>query len=132
MAIPISLTDSAEIDGANQLTIITRVVLPLSIPAMVTLSLFYAVGHWNQWWDAYLFVSVARKQPVQLILRNLLAQTTVLMDPSSHNVNVGELQPPSRSVQNAAIVITTLPIVLAYPFVQKYFIKGMMMGSIKG
>ena len=99
---------------------------------MVTLSLFYAVGHWNSWWDAYLFVSVARKQPVQLILRNLLAQTTVLMDPSSHNVNVGEMQPPSRSVQNAAIVITTLPIVLAYPFVQKYFIKGMMMGSIKG
>ncbi len=132
MNIPVSLIEAAEIDGASQLTIIARLVFPLSLPAMATIGLFYAVGHWNAWWDAYLFVSQPKKQPVQLFLRNILAQVTVQMDQMTQRVTIDEVRPPARSVQNAVVVVSTLPIVLLYPFLQKYFIKGIMIGSVKG
>jgi putative aldouronate transport system permease protein len=132
MNIPVSLTDAAEIDGASQPTVIARIVLPLSVPALVTIALFYAVGHWNSWWDAYLFVSAPKKQPMQLFLRNVLAQVLVSISSITQQVNASEQQPPPRSVQNAVVVVSTVPIVIVYPFLQKYFIKGIMIGSIKG
>jgi len=132
MAIPVSLTDAAEIDGASQFTIIWRVVLPLSVPALVTIGLFYAVGHWNAWWDAYLFVSTPKKQPMQLFLRNVLAQLQASMAAINQQVNLSEQQPTPRAVQNAVVVVATVPIAVVYPFLQKYFIKGIMIGSIKG
>ena len=132
MAIPVSLTDAAEIDGASQFTIIWRVVLPLSVPALVTIALFYAVGHWNAWWDAYLFVSTPKKQPMQLFLRNVLAQLQASMAAINQQVNLSEQQPTPRAVQNAVVVVATVPIAVVYPFLQKYFIKGIMIGSIKG
>ena len=132
MAIPISITDSAEIDGAGQFSIILKIILPLSIPALVTLSLFYAVGHWNSWWDAYLYVSKPALQPLQLVLRNILTQASVLVNALSGQVSLTEGNPPARAVQNATVIVSTLPIVLLYPFLQKYFIKGIMIGSVKG
>lgn len=132
MNIPVSLIEAAEIDGASQLTIIARLVFPLSLPAMATIGLFYAVGHWNAWWDAYLFVSQPKKQPVQLFLRNILAQVTVQMDQMTQRVTIDEVRPPARSIQNAVVVVSTVPIVILYPFLQKYFIKGIMIGSVKG
>jgi putative aldouronate transport system permease protein len=132
MAIPVSLTDAAEIDGASQFTIITRIALPLSVPALVTIGLFYAVGHWNAWWDAYLFVSMPKKQPMQLFLRNVLAQLQASMTAINQQVNLSEQQPTPRAVQNAVVVVATVPIAVVYPFLQKYFIKGIMIGSIKG
>jgi putative aldouronate transport system permease protein len=132
MNIPVSLTDAAEIDGASQFTVISRIVLPLSLPALVTIGLFYAVGHWNAWWDAYLFVSVPKKQPMQLFLRNVLAQVLVSISSITAQVSMNEQQPPPRSVQNAVVVVSTVPIVVVYPFLQKYFIKGIMIGSVKG
>ena len=132
MSIPDSLIESAEIDGADQLTIIMRIVLPLSTPALATLSLFYAVFHWNSWWDAFLFVSKPSLQPIQLVLRNILAQTTVQLDMITGQAEISEHKPPSRAVQNATVIVSTVPIVLLYPFLQKYFIRGIMVGSIKG
>jgi len=131
MNIPDSLLEASEVDGANDVRIIFQVVLPLSIPALATLGLFYAVGQWNSWWDAYLFVGNTKLQPMQLILRNILA---------SNQVNISQIQTgaagavtaPSRALQNAAVVVATVPIVLIYPFLQKYFIKGIMIGAVKG
>lgn len=133
MDIPESMTESAEIDGANEGTIIFRIILPLSIPAMATISLFYAVGHWNSWFDAFLFVGKPKKQPIQLVLRNILALSQVGV--SQVNANMAQVKralPPPHSIKNAVIVVSTLPVVLIYPFVQKYFVKGVMIGSVKG
>ena len=135
MEIPQSLTDAAEIDGCSQLRLLFQIILPLSTAAIVTISLFYAVGHWNSWWDAYLYISNRNLFPLQLILRNILATALIKISDLS-GVNLAELmqtlRPPSRSIQNAAVIITMLPIVCVYPFLQKYFIKGIMIGSIKG
>lgn len=133
MNIPESLFESADIDGASELTIIFRIVLPLSLPAMATISLFYAVGQWNSWFDAYLFVSKPKLQPVQLILRNILAVTQVNINKVSGTIQrFNSNPPPSRAIQNSVIVVSTLPVIFIYPFVQKYFVKGIMVGSIKG
>lgn len=132
MNIPSSLLESAEIDGANELRIIFSIVLPVSIPAMVTIALFYGVDHWNSWFDAFLFIKSSKKQPLQLILRNILASSDIRINAISGRVEASEFKPSPRAVQTATIVVSTIPIVMVYPFLQKYFIKGIMMGSIKG
>ena len=131
MSIPDSLFESANIDGAGNLRIIFQIVLPLSIPALVTIGLFYAVGQWNSWWDAYLYTSKPQVQPIQLVLRNILALASVEINASNASA-VAEVKAPARALQNAAVVISTLPIVFIYPFLQKYFIKGVMAGAVKG
>lgn len=132
MQIPESINESAEIDGANDIQKIFRIVLPLSIPALATIGLFYAVAHWNSWWDAYLFVKTPQKQPIQLVLRNILAQAEVRLNSITGKIEASEIKAPARSIQNAAVVVTTIPVVLIYPFLQKYFIKGIMIGAVKG
>lgn len=132
MSIPDSLIESAEIDGANDLQNIFRIVLPLSLPALAAIGLFYAVEHWNNWFDAYLFVSDSSKQPLQLMLRNILISADVNMNMITGQMRGNEIVPPARSIQNAAVIITILPIVMVYPFIQKYFVKGIMVGAIKG
>ncbi len=135
MEIPDSVVEAAKIDGASHTRILFQIIIPLSRAALVTIGLFYAVGHWNDWWTAYLFIRKRELFPLQLILRNILITATVSLD-NLGNTSMGELmtsmRPPSRAMQNAALVITTLPIVCVYPFLQKYFIKGVMVGSIKG
>lgn len=135
MEIPESLIDAAEIDGCKQAAILFRIVIPLSKASLVTIGLFYAVGHWNSWFDAYLFISQRKLFPLQLMLRNILMTATINID-KLENANLADLmntlRPPTRSVQNAALVITTLPIICVYPFAQKYFVKGVMVGSVKG
>lgn len=130
MNIPESMTEAAEMDGANDIHLIFLIILPLSVPALVTIGLFYAVAHWNSWWDAYLFMSDRDKHPIQLVLRNILVLSQLRMaDLGNEDIAV---KPPSRAIQNAAVMVTTIPIVLIYPFIQKYFIKGIMIGAIKG
>jgi putative aldouronate transport system permease protein len=132
MTIPESLSESADIDGAGDLVIIFRIILPLTIPALITVGLFYAVAHWNSWWDAYLYVSKPGLAPVQLVLRNILARANITVNAITGGISSTEIQPPSRSIQNAAVVITTVPIVCVYPFLQKHFIKGVLVGAVKG
>lgn len=132
MNIPDSLIESSKIDGASEVQVIFRIVLPLSVPALVTIGLFYAIDQWNSWWDAFLFVSDTNKQPVQLVLRNILALTETRMNALTGRITSDTIRPPSRAIQNATIIVSTVPIVLIYPFVQKYFVKGIMVGAIKG
>lgn len=135
MEIPESINESAEIDGANQVYILFKLIIPLSVPSLVTVALFYAVGHWNSWFDAYLFMTNSKKFPLQLILRNILIESQLNMSEmkgSQIEEILSKNRPTERSVQNAAVVVSTLPIVCVYPFIQKYFVKGIMMGSIKG
>lgn len=129
-SIPETVIESARIDGANDLVIYFRIVLPLSGAALATIGLFYAVWHWNSWFDSLMYCSSRSLWTVQLFLREILqnVQAMDLMDPSA----VVEYIPPAESVQMATIVVATVPILCVYPFLQKYFVKGVMVGSLKG
>ena len=130
--IPQELEDSAAIDGCNDLGILWKIVLPLSLPVLATFGLFYAVGHWNSYFGAMIYMSGARdKWPLQVLLREIIilsnasAGDMAAMDPDF-------VQPPEQSVKMAVIVVSTVPIMCVYPFLQKYFVKGVMVGALKG
>ncbi len=131
MAIPTSLEEAAIIDGANDIDVLTKIVLPLSKATIATIALFYAVAHWNAWFDAMLYINDVSKLPMQNLLRNIITSVNGISD-LEMDVSVGLATPPTAAMQSAAIVISTLPIVCVYPFIQKYFVKGVMVGSIKG
>lgn len=131
--LPDELKDAARIDGASEMRILFQIILPLSLPVLATFSLFYAVGHWNSYFSCLLYINDADKWTVQLVLRQLIIIS------SGGNVGdnsmVGEMANvsiPKQGIKNAAIIVSTLPIVLVYPFLQKYFAKGAMLGSVKG
>lgn len=128
MTIPAELEEAATIDGASPLTVLFRIVLPLSMPILATIGLFYAVFHWNAWFDAAIYIDSVSKQPVQLLLRNVL-QSGVIMDQVAGATDV---QPPSSALKAALTVITALPILCVYPFLQRYFVKGVLIGGVKG
>lgn len=128
--IPNSLKESAEIDGANELQVFWKIILPLSKAVLATMALFHVVSYWNEWFHGVLFITTPTKQPIQVVLRQILAQAQML-ELFPEDVGV-DFTPPTQMVQMAMIVIVTFPIVVAYPFFQKYFVKGMMVGSIKG
>jgi putative aldouronate transport system permease protein len=131
LSIPEELNEAAMIDGANELQTFLRIILPLSKPAMATFCLFYAVGHWNNYFAGILYLNDPTKWPIQVILR----QIVVLNDPMN-SLGAAELMsenpPPPETIQMAAILVATLPILIVYPFLQKHFAKGVMIGSIKG
>ncbi|AEI44640.1 carbohydrate ABC transporter permease [Paenibacillus mucilaginosus] len=126
--IPDGLEDSAKIDGCSDLGVLFRIVLPLSMPAMATFALFYAVAHWNQYFNAVLYINDNTKWPVQVLLREIviLAQSRI----GDTNIDDAEIQP--LTIRMAVIVFATLPILLVYPFLQKHFTKGVLLGSVKG
>ncbi|RAV13325.1 carbohydrate ABC transporter permease [Paenibacillus contaminans] len=131
--IPQELTEAAIIDGATGLQIFRKIVLPLSKPALAAFGLFYAVGHWNNYFSAILYINDPAKWPIQAILR----QIVIVNQPASalNGDKVRQLMenpPPMESVQMAAILVATLPILLVYPFLQKHFAKGVLLGSVKG
>lgn len=128
MQIPSSLEESARLDGANDFTILMRIVLPLSKASIATIALFYAVIHWNTWWDNMLYVSDRNLWTVQYLLQRLIASANVYDLSASTSVT----KPPAEAIRMACIVVTTVPILCVYPFIQKYFVKGVLVGSIKG
>jgi putative aldouronate transport system permease protein len=123
--LPRELDEAARIDGAGELRILATIVLPLSMPVMATVGLFYAVGHWNEFFQAIMYINDTDKYPLQVILRNILA--SAMMPPMD-----AEDVLPSESMQMAAVVLSALPIIVVYPFFQKYFTQGMLLGSVKG
>ncbi|HEX7057101.1 MAG TPA: carbohydrate ABC transporter permease [Bacilli bacterium] len=129
MALPEGLEESAKIDGCSDFGILFKIVLPLSLPALATVSLFYAVYYWNSYIPAILYLNDSDKWPIQVILRQIVIVADGL---SVDNTAVDEVPPPAQSVKMAAIFIATLPILLVYPFLQKYFTKGALIGSLKG
>ncbi|KRE98520.1 ABC transporter permease [Paenibacillus sp. Soil766] len=126
--IPDGLEDSARIDGCNDVSVLFRIVLPLSLPAMATFGLFYAVGHWNQFFNAILYINDNTKWPIQVLLREIviLASSSI----GDNTIDTTEIQP--LTIRMAVIVFATIPILLVYPFLQKHFAKGVMLGSVKG
>jgi putative aldouronate transport system permease protein len=130
LAIPQDLIDSARIDGANDVQILWRVVLPLSKAVLAVVALFYAVGIWNDFFNALLYVNDASMWPVQLVLRQYVLQGTPLGDIQT-NPLLGQ-PPPPQSFQMAIVVLGTLPILVVYPFLQRYFTRGVLTGAIKG
>ncbi|MBB3131246.1 putative aldouronate transport system permease protein [Paenibacillus rhizosphaerae] len=128
-ALPEELEESAIIDGAGPARILWSIVVPLSMPAIATIGLFYAVGHWNEWFGASIYINDQSKLPIQVIMRNILL-TGVIQDETQ--VEYIRDPPPAAALKSAVIIISTLPILFVYPFIQKYFVKGIMVGSIKG
>ncbi|HZG86538.1 carbohydrate ABC transporter permease [Paenibacillus sp.] len=127
--IPEGLEESAKIDGCNDFGILFRVVLPLSLPAIATISLFYAVTYWNTYLNAILYLNDPGKWPIQVLLRQIVILASGLDSDASLD---SEVPPPDQAVKMAVIVVATLPILLVYPFLQKHFAKGALLGSIKG
>jgi putative aldouronate transport system permease protein len=126
--IPDSLEESAKMDGCSDWGVFFRIILPLSLPSIATISLFYAVSYWNTYQSAILYINDSAKWPIQVLLRQIVIVSSG-MNADAASVDV---VPPAQSVKMAVIVVATLPMLIAYPFVQKYFVKGAMVGSVKG
>lgn len=131
--IPVELFEAAELDGASDLQVLKNVVLPLSKPILAVLVLYYAVGHWNAYFDGMIYLNTESKFPLQVVLRNILASVQMI----EQMVGSVTLQDAQRLayvevMKYAIIVFGSIPVILLYPFVQKYFVKGVMIGSVKG
>ena len=127
--IPDALEESASIDGANHFLILFRIYLPLSMPVVAVMILYYGVGHWNSWFNAMIFLSDKTMYPIQLILRQILILGSAL--DMLTDVSASKYQEVQESVKYATIIVSILPILAIYPFLQRYFVKGIMIGSIK-
>ena len=129
--IPESLEESAKIDGANDIYIMIRIVIPVAAPIIATISLFSAVNYWNDWWFPMLFLVDEDKYPLQLLLRRFVIEKAMLDEISRRSATAAGAFIYLPSVQMATITIATVPILVVYPFVQKYFARGIMIGAIK-
>lgn len=130
-SIPPSLEESARIDGAGDFTVLTRIVLPLSKAVVAVMVLYYGVGHWNSWFSAAIYLNRREMFPLQLILREILVEDNVSNMMSTTDSNDGFLN-LKETIKYATTVVATVPILCVYPFIQKYFVKGVMIGAVKG
>lgn len=131
-SIPDSIIESARIDGANDFTIYSRLVLPLSTPGLATIGLFLALHYWNDWFSANIFITTDTKFQLQFFLYKILANAAVLRTDIAANLAAVNFKAPAETLKMAVAVVVTGPIVLLYPFVQKYFVKGLTIGAVKG
>ncbi|MBD2871071.1 carbohydrate ABC transporter permease [Paenibacillus arenilitoris] len=127
--VPYDLEESAKIDGANDWSVLFRIVLPLSMPVIAVMILFYGVSHWNSWFLATVFLQTRELYPLQLILREILISN----DTSSMSVGIasGDQMQIGETIKYATIIVSTAPILFLYPFLQRYFVKGVMIGAVK-
>ena len=130
--IPAELEEAAKIDGCSDIGIFFKIILPLSKPVLASISLFYAVGHWNDYFSAMLYIRDPNKEVVQIALRRIVLLAGGA-NPDGSPIDFGDLgAPPEKAVKMAATVVSTVPILIVYPFVQKYFTQGIAMGAVKG
>ncbi|WP_294431444.1 carbohydrate ABC transporter permease [uncultured Treponema sp.] len=130
--LPVSLEESAKLDGANDMMIFFRIILPLSMPVVATIALFNGVWQWNDYFTGVMYINDSDLQPIQTFLYRIVASASASKAVVSLPAGISAQQVSSQSVRLATMVVTTLPIVCVYPFLQKYFVKGMLIGSIKG
>ena len=130
--LPAGLEESARLDGANDLMIFIRIVIPLSAPVIATIALFNGVGHWNDYFTGVMYINDAELQPIQTYLFRIIASASASKTVVAMPAGVTAQQVSSQSVRLATMGVTTFPIMCVYPFLQKYFVKGMLIGSIKG
>jgi putative aldouronate transport system permease protein len=128
--LPVELEEAAAMDGLNTYGILLRIVLPLSKAIVATMVLFYAVSFWNSWFAAFLYMDRLDLFPVTVYLRNLIAGATG--GESAGAVAPGDLVQVDATIKSVTIVLTTLPILLVYPFIQRYFVSGVVLGAVKG
>ncbi|KRF02351.1 sugar ABC transporter permease [Paenibacillus sp. Soil766] len=128
-AIPDALEESAKIDGANDFVILFRIVLPLSMPVIAVMLLYYGVGHWNSWFNAMIFLQERSLYPLQLVLRGILLQGEASSNSGASDDDAAML---AATLKYATIIVATVPILFVYPFLQKYFVKGALIGAVKG
>ena len=131
--IPEEMYESSKIDGASELTTFVKIMLPLAKPAIATVTLFASLAYWNDWWAGLMLIDDSNKQPLQLLLRTIVSNTQFLQS----SPNAGMMQEvsnilPVESVKMAIVILTIGPIIFVYPFIQKYFVKGIMVGAVKG
>ncbi|NQX58711.1 carbohydrate ABC transporter permease [Paenibacillus qinlingensis] len=132
--LPGELDESAKMDGANDLQIFVKIVLPLTTPVLATIGLFTAIGHWNSWFDSYVFTYKPELKTLQAVLVKILNQyqtSSMVSDAQQMADSAKRLAVSSDSIRMAATIVATLPIVIVYPFLQKYFVKGMTVGAVK-
>ncbi len=130
MSVPDSLEESAKIDGANHFTILFRIIIPLSMPVIAVMILYYAVDKWNGWFYASVFIQKRELFPLQLVLREILISNAT--DSMSAGADAGDRFQIGETIKYATIMVATVPILCIYPFVQRFFVKGVMIGSLKG
>lgn len=131
-AVPESLEESAKIDGASSLRILWQIILPLSMATVAVVTLYYAVAHWNSWFNAMLYLTDRNKFPLQLILREILINNDTTSMVTAMDAGAGDSSFVSETVKYAVIIVSVVPILCVYPFIQKYFTKGVMVGAVKG
>lgn len=129
--LPEALEEAARIDGANDIQILIRIILPISVPTLAAISLFYAVDRWNEWWHAMIYIQDPTKQPLQLYLRQMLSDVSQMMSADlaadfSVSANVF-----TNGIKMAMVIVTVIPIMIVYPWLQRYFTAGVMLGAVK-
>ncbi len=130
--IPDSLEESAKLDGANDIRIFAQIYIPIAKPIIATVSLFVAVSIWNEWYNPMLFISDSKKWPLQLVLREVISNATATIKEDMSGEDLVTKETFALNIQMASVVVTMLPIMLVYPFLQKYFMRGIMIGAVKG
>ncbi|KRF31739.1 carbohydrate ABC transporter permease [Paenibacillus sp. Soil787] len=131
-SIPDELEESARVDGAGYLRIFTQIVIPLSKPVLATIALWVGVGHWNAWFDSMIYISDPDKQMLQIVLRKIIIQNN-MSDINSVIQHIGsKTEFSGRQLQATVVMFSIIPMLIVYPFIQKYFVKGVMIGAIKG
>lgn len=131
--LPDELEESAKIDGASNLTILFRIMLPLSLPVLATIALFFAVHFWNDYFTSMIYINKADLKPLQLYLKELFVSSSDAFLRAGQDINIdAAMNTAPQAIQAASIIVATVPILLVYPFLQKYFVKGVLVGSVKG
>lgn len=131
-SIPYELQEAAYVDGSSHIRTLVSIVLPLSKPILAVMVLFYAVGHWNSYFNALLYLSSAEKYPLQLVLRAILIQSQASEESMAGIGNTYNRMLLSETMKYALIIVSSVPVLILYPFLQKYFVTGVMLGSVKG
>jgi len=131
-SIPPALQEAAVLDGANSFQYLIRVVLPLSKPVMAVIALYYAIGHWNDYFTALVYFQDESKYPLQLVLKEIHQSVTAQSIDMSNNLDMEEKVKLAQSLKYSSIIVATVPVMILYPFIQRYFVKGVMIGSVKG
>lgn len=131
MSLPSALEEAARIDGADDFKILVRIIIPMSKPILATIALWSMVGHWNAWFDCLIYITDPSKQVLQIVLRRVVLEGSVqMMNPNAAEFTDQIVNP--ENIKAATIITATVPIIMIYPFLQKYFVTGIMVGSLKG
>ena len=130
--LPEALEESARLDGAGDWTILFRIVFPLCLPSIMVIALYYAVGRWNSWFPAAVYLTSTEDWPVQMFLRRMLIEEQMQEAMASAGAGTMDAESIAQTIKYATIIVSTVPILVVYPFIQRYFVRGIMIGAIKG